>query len=657
MYEVRPAGSANNGAGFNASRVNAGADYSQQVAAQLTATDLACANSTTLTSATGGFTALMVGNLIHITAGTNFTAGFYEITAFTSATTVTLDRNPTTGSSASSGTGRLGGAVASTATIATVLVPGNVVHLVGTTFTTAAALAFSVDATDGLPITYIGHVAARTDTGQALITSTNAAAAQVIEVTGAGSILKGITVDGASLSARGIRVNDYGVVLDGCEGKNCTQHGVYVVSTGIQATVKRCRATANGASGTHSGFASETDTAVFDRCESYLNLGYGFYGILCSPLWLNCIADGNALSGFYVGGNNDAVRMVACSSVGNTQDGLRVDSASLIGGLVRNNIFATNTGYGIKSSSIDYSANAQLAVIFETNAFYANTAGARLLMPTGTDDITLTADPFTDATGRDFSLNLIEGGGLELRATGVPGEIGLRSDPSPSIGYSDVGAVPSGGSTSSTTSLGTMRSLFRELTGEKHLGPVPNSVVDVYLNRGLEWFNQVTEYHWDTTDGGVALVAGTQEYDLAETVVRIERVTHNNVKLERGDILKWDNDEGDTWRTEGAGTPQQWAVYGGNRLVLRPKPSLAAVAAAAVLSIWHVSTPPDIGTAGPERVTSQDWRTIVMYAAHLWSICYPDSALALQRAEGLLSRSREEGQFSQRDAAAKEVRR
>ena len=40
------------------------------------------------------FTALMIGNAIQIASGTGFTAGWYFVTGFTSATTVTLDRQP-----------------------------------------------------------------------------------------------------------------------------------------------------------------------------------------------------------------------------------------------------------------------------------------------------------------------------------------------------------------------------------------------------------------------------------------------------------------------------------------------------------------------------------------------------------------------------------
>lgn len=88
-----------------------GTDYSLQDAAQFNPTDLACLTaSTTLTSATGGFTAAMVGNIIYITAGTNFAVDWYVITAYTDTNTVTIDRTAASGGDASAGTGYIGGA-------------------------------------------------------------------------------------------------------------------------------------------------------------------------------------------------------------------------------------------------------------------------------------------------------------------------------------------------------------------------------------------------------------------------------------------------------------------------------------------------------------------------------------------------------------------
>ena len=75
-WEIRQDGSDLNGGGYK--RTAGTTDYSQQAAAQLALTDLACASNTTLTSATGGFTAAMVGML----AGGVFDHFYFNIEQF-----------------------------------------------------------------------------------------------------------------------------------------------------------------------------------------------------------------------------------------------------------------------------------------------------------------------------------------------------------------------------------------------------------------------------------------------------------------------------------------------------------------------------------------------------------------------------------------------
>jgi hypothetical protein len=87
-------------------------DYTQQDAADFTQTNLSTsgAGATTITSASAGFTKMHVGHLVHITAGTNFTAGWYEITTFTDSSNVVVDRTPTSAGAGSGGTFYVGGA-------------------------------------------------------------------------------------------------------------------------------------------------------------------------------------------------------------------------------------------------------------------------------------------------------------------------------------------------------------------------------------------------------------------------------------------------------------------------------------------------------------------------------------------------------------------
>lgn len=128
VWRVRTGGNNANGGGFDAGLSGAGTDYSQQDAAQLgPLTDIACSATTTVTSATGGFTSAMIGNAIWITGG-GATAGAYFITARTDTNTITVDRSPGT---VTNGTGRVGGAWANPTTNAAQIVAGNILYIRG----------------------------------------------------------------------------------------------------------------------------------------------------------------------------------------------------------------------------------------------------------------------------------------------------------------------------------------------------------------------------------------------------------------------------------------------------------------------------------------------------------------------------------------------
>jgi hypothetical protein len=77
-----------------------------------------------------------------------------------------------------------------------------------------------------------------------------------------------------------------------------------------------------------------------------------------------------------------------------------------------NNLLAGNGTYGLDlaNTSITNTAND-----VDYNAFYNNTSGAIDGHPAGANDITLTADPFTDAANDDYSLNNTAGGGALVR--------------------------------------------------------------------------------------------------------------------------------------------------------------------------------------------------------------------------------------------------
>jgi hypothetical protein len=107
---------ATNGSATNGLNPGTSVDYSDQNSSQLSLTD--CATSgigvTTLTSATGGFTAAMEGNVMYLHTGTNLTDGWYQITGYTDTNTIALDRAPDDGvGGVSAGDCEVGGALRS----------------------------------------------------------------------------------------------------------------------------------------------------------------------------------------------------------------------------------------------------------------------------------------------------------------------------------------------------------------------------------------------------------------------------------------------------------------------------------------------------------------------------------------------------------------
>ena len=164
-FEVRTTGDNDNGGGFKTGA--SGTDYTLQDAAQLSLTDIACVvDSTTVTSATGGFTDAMVGNLLHVTNGTNVTIGFYEITARTDTNTITVDRTICDGvGNCSATTGKVGGCLAGiTDALIEGCAPGNVVYVeAGTYDALTAHVNYERNGTAGYPITIEGYNSSRGD--------------------------------------------------------------------------------------------------------------------------------------------------------------------------------------------------------------------------------------------------------------------------------------------------------------------------------------------------------------------------------------------------------------------------------------------------------------------------------------------------------------
>lgn len=457
VWEIRTTGDNLNGGAFDSTITGAGTDYSQQDSAQLVRSDLATsgAGSTTLTSATGGFTALMVGNAIQISSGTNFTAGFYFITGFTDANTVTLDRSPTPSGAGSGGVGRVGGAHAYPHHAAANAVDGNKIYIKAGTYNVSSTTnnvdggrLTIINGVSTAPIVIIGYSTSRDDGGQAELKAT---------IAGAGNIMLGLS------STKYVVINN--LILNGYNVEPSTKHAWTLLATnGATCVLINCifKGTSSSAisqasnSNTNVTIAldctfsdcqyvlSQTGSSVshtdaFVRCVIRSMTGGGFSFPVASAGQIltvdirHCLFYDNAGVGIYVdagyAGRTSTIDIQNCTFDACGSHGIQFASSNYTP-LVANCLFTNGGGYGITANSTH--ANARVY----NCAFYNNTSGQTSNIQNVTGSVALSADPYTNRTGKDFTLNNASGGGAAARGAGVPGKIG---DLTP-LGYMDVGA-------------------------------------------------------------------------------------------------------------------------------------------------------------------------------------------------------------------------
>lgn len=178
VWEIRQTGSALNGGGFRPG--SGGTDYSQQAAAQLSLTDVVTNGTTTLTSAVGGFTAAMVGNVAMLyTAddhpsypGLPLVYERFDIISRTSANAIVVDRIPSFTLTAwrlrVGGALRVGevgpvGPIMPPNFLAQGIVPGNTIHVTGSHSFTSAPQIIGPFGSAALPIKVVGYNTTRGD--------------------------------------------------------------------------------------------------------------------------------------------------------------------------------------------------------------------------------------------------------------------------------------------------------------------------------------------------------------------------------------------------------------------------------------------------------------------------------------------------------------
>ena len=461
VWEVRPAtGSDNNGGGFVTGA--SGTDWSQQAAAQYSLTGLTTTGASA-TIVTTSAAADMVGNLIQITGGTNFTTGFYQIVSQSTGVSITVDRNATTGVGAA-GTGAIGGALATVSKAVNNVAANNVVYLKGT-YTVTAILAFNINSDFGQPLTINGYSTTRDDGTRATWTTatnsislidpsssknvliknvnfTNTAGTKGTGTTGAAIIpvtanAGGITIQSCSFDGFNVAISaDWqnisfaliNLMVDNAEIKNSASHGAVVTGSAIVS----------------SSFIHNNTGDGWHISSSGNNSAYNY-----TTMFLNNVFDSNGGNGITNAssqvqtttlGGNVMIGLFANVFSRNTGDGVNSPLNHSGSTYAVNNIFWDNGGWGYNSSTSSALVNA----VSKTNAFGSNTSGARQNFPVGLNDVTLTASPFT-SIGTDFSLNSTAGGGALLKGVGYPGATSFGSSTHRDIGPLQSASSSSGG--------------------------------------------------------------------------------------------------------------------------------------------------------------------------------------------------------------------
>ena len=438
VFEVRATGAATNGGCFVTGA--SGTDHSQQDAAWESYTDLVIGAVTTeLTSAAFPFAADDEGNCINIASGAGCTVQIVQVVSVAAAV-ATIDKSA--GTTASTCTGVLGGAL---------IEPNNVKSSTYTRTTTHLAL--TIPGTAALPIKWIGYQTTRgDDTGTMPI------------LTSATNDIALVTLNAASYNwfenikfthtaaTRGIAFSFVTADSDYFRCVNCVADGVLnFISYGTFADdLLISRSTILNTTG-HAITGATINGFSLDRSAIY-NTGAGagtFDGVRTTgssdvniSASIIALSSGRGLDLENAGSN--AVVIDHSAIIDNVSDGIGTndngtDTAFSI--LFRNNVLWSNGGYGFNP----YNAGATTAYLNSVvvanygNAYGDNTSGARNKLSAGQGDVAITGNPFIDCDATlDCDLNNTAGAGADLRAAGLPGVVGATGTTA-TTGFLDIG--------------------------------------------------------------------------------------------------------------------------------------------------------------------------------------------------------------------------
>jgi hypothetical protein len=417
------------------------------------------AGTTTITSATASFTAAIVGNIIYLAGGSgSLAAGWYQVTSYTNATTIVVDRTVATGTGI---TMNIGGAFASIAAANSVAVSGNKIFVkaVGTytqSGTTGPGAAGGTTPTAPRCILQ-GYGTTRGDSGRPVINAGSSSSNLIYFSQSDWDVINFILDGNGYSSCTGINLN-----ASGCRAYNCLVRNMGAANGGIEiqnsfCVVQDCEVTGL-TSATVGGAITNTGVSTGLLYNNYIHdntcTGVNISGPPTTVIG-NIIVNntGSTSDGIYSSSAITYYQDVIYRNTiyGNGRHGINYNTTNYSSRLILGNILANNGGYGLVMAS---AAGLRAYPDFDGNCYYNNTSGTRLDCDDGTAttvnpqnavapyvnvfDITTTSTPFVAPTAADWRLNQTATGGGLVRGYGVPqtfpGLAGNRS-------FIDMGAI------------------------------------------------------------------------------------------------------------------------------------------------------------------------------------------------------------------------
>lgn len=396
-------------------------DYSQQDAARNTFTDLTFVTGTTFTSATVVFGKQLVGNVLKITGGTNYTVGSYVITGVT-GTTATLNGTACSGAS-SNGAGSLGGAYASIGAVGAVHVSTNTIwvkysaspFIATSTTNNVANGRFTLAAGSvGTPSMISGYDTVRgaIPTNRPTLQWGVNGASQVLVISAGNGIIQHLIVDGVRgtyTSTAGLYNSSDNALFYNCKAMRCSIYGG-ISATGV-AHVLGCEITdCTGSSYAIGGAYTVWESCYIHDCSMSTHQFTANTGFVA----IDCIFD-SCTTFVTFSGSSGAALFDRCVFYGSTGAPVAFTATPKVV-LFKDCIFEGGSTYGVSASA------AYTSIRFVSCAFYNNTSGKYQNMSSyqSIGEIVPTVSPFVDAANGDFRLNMKAGGGALLRGAGYP---------------------------------------------------------------------------------------------------------------------------------------------------------------------------------------------------------------------------------------------